>query len=165
MYVEDLVDRDRVRLRLRRLRPRRRQLRRDRLHRLDLVHGPARDCQHHDESDLALRARHLQVKSLLLVAQYLYVAALQAAAADGTVVKASPIADELDDAHRPPILRCTTRPHRRPSMHVQPASPTTAECTVPARKTMRSPAFRRSSLPSRSSTNLIEPSTQYSTFS
>ena len=45
-------------------------------------------------------------------------------------------------------------------MHVQPSLPTTAECTVPAGKTMRSPAFSSSLLPSLSSMNVIDPSTQ-----
>src|SRR5260221_10955351 len=94
--VEDLVDRDRL----------------GRDHRLrlgngllDLLDRAARDRQHDDERHLALRARHLQVESLLFVAEDLDVAAFEAASADRAVVEAGSVADELDDAHRWPILR------------------------------------------------------------
>ena len=94
--VEDLVDCDRLggndRLR-----------RGNRL--LDLLDGAARDRQHDDEGHLALGARDLQVESLLFVAEDLDVAAFEAASADRAVVEAGSVADELDDAHRWPILR------------------------------------------------------------
>src|SRR6202521_1860877 len=94
--VEDLVDRDRLgghdRLRLG-----------NRL--LDLLDGAPRDRQHDDERHLALRARDLQVESLLFVAEDLDVAAFEATSADRAVVEAGSVADELDDAHRGPILR------------------------------------------------------------
>src|SRR5438270_1411503 len=166
MHVQDLVHRDRVGLPhggARRARRTRRLGRR--VDRLDLVDGSSRDRQDDDERHLALGARDLKVKALVLVAEDLDVAALQAAPADRAVVEASPVADELDDAHRRPILRRKARHHRRPSMHVHPSGPTTAECTVPAARTMRSPALKSSSLPSLSSTNVIDPSTQYRTFS
>ena len=67
---------------------------------LDLFHRPAGDGEHDDERDLALRAGDLEVETLFLVAEHLDVAAFQAAPAHRTVVEASPIADELDDAHR-----------------------------------------------------------------
>src|SRR5712692_11934197 len=164
MHVQDLVHRYRVGLADRGLTARRSRLGRG-LDRLHLVHRPARDRQHDDERHLALGARDLQVKALVLVAEDLDVAAFKAAAADRAVVEASPVADELDDAHRRPILRREALGHLCPSMHLQPCGPTTAECTVPAGSTIRSPAFKSSSLPSSSSTNVMDPSTQYSTFS
>src|SRR6266571_6224544 len=84
--VEDLVDADGLRGR-HRLRGRfgRRVL--------DSFHRPARDREHDDESHLALSARDLEAKTLLLMAEYLHVAALQAAPADRAVVKPRPIAD------------------------------------------------------------------------
>src|SRR2546421_1479476 len=91
--VEDLVDADGLRGRHRLLGRFGRRI-------FDFLHRAARDCEHDDESHLALRTRHLEAKTLVLVAQYLDVAALQAAPADRAVVKARPIADELDDAHR-----------------------------------------------------------------
>src|SRR3979411_2935943 len=98
MEVEDLVDGDRLcgedRLRL---------LLRNRL--LDLFYCATRDGEHDDEGHLALRARDLKVEALLLVAENLDIAALEAASADRTVVKTGSVADELDDAHRRPILR------------------------------------------------------------
>src|SRR5437667_1792159 len=91
--VEDLVDADGLRGRHRLLGRFGRRI-------FDFLHRAARDCEHDDESHLALRTRHLEAKTLVLVAQYLDVAALQAAPADRAVVKARPIADELDYAHR-----------------------------------------------------------------
>src|SRR5947207_573043 len=91
--VDDLVDADRLGHGHRFL---------DALNRgvLDLFHRASRDRKHDDEGDLALRARHLEVKPLVLMAEYLHVAALQAASADRAVVKPGAVADELDDAHR-----------------------------------------------------------------
>ena len=40
------------------------------------------------------------MKALLLMAEDLHIAALQAASADRAVVEPSPVTDELDDAHR-----------------------------------------------------------------
>src|SRR5438552_12761050 len=91
--VEDLVDADGLRGRHRLLGRFGRRI-------FDFLHRAARDCEHDDESHLALCTRHLEAKTLVLVAQYLDVAALQAAPADRAVVKARPIADELDYAHR-----------------------------------------------------------------
>src|SRR5258708_3736715 len=96
----------------------------------DLLDCATRDRQHDDEGHLALRARDLKVKPLLFVAEDLDVAAFEAASADRAVVEAGSVADELDDAHREPILRRAnwyTRPSRLPSTHVQPAAPTTAD--------------------------------------
>src|SRR5258708_2373791 len=90
--VEDLVDRDRLGLRHRLLDELRRAKR--------LLHRAAGDREHDDERHLALRACDLEMKSLVLVAEDLDVAALQAALADRTVVEAGPVANELDDAHR-----------------------------------------------------------------
>src|SRR5919109_2768714 len=95
VQVEDLVDADRLRFHDRGFG--RSVLMR---HRLDLVHRAARDREHDDERHLALRARDLQMESLILVAENLDVAAFQAAPADRTVVIAGSVADELDDAHR-----------------------------------------------------------------
>jgi uncharacterized protein len=67
---------------------------------LNLFDGAARDSKHDDERHLALRASDLKMKALLLVTEDLYIAALEAAPANRTVVKPSPVADELDDAHR-----------------------------------------------------------------
>src|SRR5258708_578943 len=71
----------------------------------DLLDCATRDRQHDDEGHLALRARDLKVKPLLFVAEDLDVAAFEAASADRAVVEAGSVADELDDAHREPILR------------------------------------------------------------
>src|SRR5580704_9499234 len=101
--VEDLVDRDRLRGH-HRLRFRNR--------RLDLFDCGPRDRQHDDERHLTLRARDLQVEPLLFVAEDLYVAAFEAASADRAVVEAGSVADELDDAHREPILRPANSPTR-----------------------------------------------------
>ena len=158
VHVEDLIHADRLGLRLDRTRP-------HGSHRFDLLDRAACDREHDDERHLALGAGDLKVEPFILMTEDLDVAALQAAPADRAVVEASPVADELDDAHRRPILRRKTRHHRCPSMHVHPSGPTTAECTVPAARTMRSPAFKSSSFPSLSSTNVIDPSTQYRTFS
>src|SRR5438445_35110 len=93
VQVEDLVDADRL--------TRRRRLHRvGRLDGLDLFDSAARDREHDNEGHLALRARDLELETLLLMAENLDVTALEAAPANGTVVKTSPIADELDDAHR-----------------------------------------------------------------
>src|ERR1700688_3240250 len=85
--IEDLVDRDRLRghhrLRLG-----------NRL--LDLFDCAARDRQHDDERHLALRARDLQVKPLLFVAEDLDVAAFEAASADRAGVKAGSVADRSE---------------------------------------------------------------------
>src|SRR5438093_11609665 len=91
--VDDLVDADRLRHGHRFL---------DGLNRgvLDLFHGASRNGEHDDEGDLALRARHLEVKPLVLMAEDLHVPALQAAPTDRPVVKPGAVADELDDAHR-----------------------------------------------------------------
>src|SRR5207245_9193582 len=100
--VDDLVDADRLRHGHRFL---------DGLNRgvLDLFHGASRNGEHDDEGDLALRARHLEVKPLVLMAEDLHVAALQAASTDRAVVKPGAVADELDDArrrrHRTPRIR------------------------------------------------------------
>src|SRR5262245_41356587 len=96
VQVEDLVDADRLG---------RGDRLRDGFDALDLLHCGARDRQHHDEGDLALRTRDLEVEALVLVAQDLNVAAFEAASADRAVVKAGAVADELDDAHDWPILR------------------------------------------------------------
>src|SRR4029077_18492737 len=98
VQVDDLVDADRLRRRdalAHRLR--------DRV--LDFLHRAPRDREHDDERHLALRARDLQVETLVLMAENVNVAALQAAPAYRAVVEPSPVADELDDAHRDPILR------------------------------------------------------------
>src|SRR5204862_2693078 len=79
---------------------------------LDLFHGASRNGEHDDEGDLALRARHLEVKPLVLMAEDLHVAALQAAPTDRAVVKPRAVADELDDAHR--------RRHITPRIREQP---------------------------------------------
>src|ERR1700682_4710233 len=76
---------------------------RDRL--LDLLDRPAGDREHDDEGHLALRARDLEVEALLFVAEDLDVATFEAASADRAVVEPRAVADELDDAHRDPILR------------------------------------------------------------
>jgi|SRR5450631_1903600 len=116
--VDDLVDGDRLR-------------RHDRLQLrlgngfVDFVDCATRDGQYDDERDLALRARDLQVETLLFVAEDLDVAAFEAASADRAVVKPGSVADELDDAHRVDILRRENQ--RLPSMHAQPSGPTTAE--------------------------------------
>src|SRR5258708_36534292 len=101
--VEDLVDGDRLggdhRLRFG-----------NRL--FDPFDRATRDPQHDDEGHLALPARDLQVKPLLFVAEDLDVAPFEAASTYRAVVEAGPVADELDDAHREPILRranCQTR--------------------------------------------------------
>src|SRR5207253_9007994 len=136
MKVEDLVDRDRLRLHHYRLL--------DELSRTNrLLHRAARDSEHDDKRHLALRARHLEVKSLLLVAEDLDITALDAAPADRAVVEPRPIANELDDAHRSdpyyaprlgPEVAEVFRPslHRRPSMHVPPHGPPLAAAPVPA---------------------------------
>ena len=67
---------------------------------LDLLDTTARDREHDDERHLALRASDLEVKALLLMTEDLHIAALEAAPAHRAVVKAGPVADELDDAHR-----------------------------------------------------------------
>src|ERR1700674_265350 len=72
---------------------------------LDFLNRPARDREHDDEGHLALRARDLEVETLLFVAEDLDIAAFEAAAADRAVVEPRTVADELDDAHRRPILR------------------------------------------------------------
>src|SRR5580765_4897139 len=68
---------------------------------LDFLNGPARDREHHDESDLALGAGHLEVETLFLVTQDLDVTTLQAASAHRPVVEPRAVADEVDDAHAP----------------------------------------------------------------
>src|SRR2546428_13467126 len=95
MKVEDLVDADGSHLQHRRAR---------RLWRgvFDLLHRAAGDREHDDERHLALSARDLEPKTLLLGAEDLHVAALQAAPADGAVVKPRAVANELADAHRGP---------------------------------------------------------------
>src|SRR5712691_3928438 len=92
MQVEDLVHADR-------LRGRDGLLDRPRDRALDLVDRAAGDREHDDEGDLALSARHLEVKALVLMAQDLDVAPFQAASADGAVVKPRAVANEIDDAH------------------------------------------------------------------
>src|SRR5438105_14811796 len=67
---------------------------------LDLFDRPSSDRQHDDEGDLALGARHLEVKPFVLMAEDLHIAALQTASADRAVVKPGTVADELADAHR-----------------------------------------------------------------
>src|SRR6266550_60362 len=91
--VDDLVDADRLRHGHRLLHGLNRGV-------LDLFHRAARDRKHDDEGDLALRARYLEVKPLVLMAEDLHVAALEAASADRAVVEPGAVADELDDAHR-----------------------------------------------------------------
>src|SRR5712692_10396376 len=91
VQVADLVDADRLR---------RRDGLADRLRCrvLDLLHRAPSDREDHDESHLALRARDLQVKALVLMAENVHIAALQAAPANRAVVEPGPVADELDDA-------------------------------------------------------------------
>src|SRR6266567_8144876 len=73
---------------------------------LDILHRATLDREHDHERHLALRASHLEVKSLVLVAEDLHLAALQAAPADRAVVEPCAVANEVDDAHRSrPILR------------------------------------------------------------
>src|SRR6266851_2008396 len=93
MQIEDLVHADRLACR-------RQFFFGQCLDSLDLFHGAACDCNHNNESHLALCARDLDVEALLLVTEDLDVTAFQAASAHGTVVEAGPVADELDDAHR-----------------------------------------------------------------
>src|SRR4029077_19989811 len=77
------------------------RLRRDpRLDALDLVGGAPGNREDDDESHLALGTRDLEVEAFLLMTEDLDVAALEAAPAHRAVVEASPVADELDDAHR-----------------------------------------------------------------
>src|SRR5262249_39185202 len=122
--VQDLVHADRFRLR-------------HRFYRLgfalDLIDGRPCNRKHDDERHLALRARDLKVEALLLVAENLDVAALQAATTHRAVVKASPVANELDDAHAPgahitpasdgPRCTCTLSARRPPSAPYRPAAP------------------------------------------
>src|SRR5438128_1155419 len=91
--VEDLIDADRCDLQLRRARRLRRRV-------LDFLHRPACNREHNDEGHLALRARDLQPKTLILMAEDLHLAAFQAASTYRAVVKPGAVADELDDAHR-----------------------------------------------------------------
>jgi uncharacterized protein len=97
MKVDDLVDADRL-ASLHRLR---------RAVRLDAVDIDCAACyrEHHDEGHLALCACDLKVEPLLLVAEDLDTATLEAAPAHRAVVEPRTVADELDDAHRKPILR------------------------------------------------------------
>src|SRR5712691_12112253 len=87
MQVEDLVDADR-------LRGRHGLLGRRLDHALDLVDRAAGDREHDDEGDLALSARHLKVKALVLMAQDLDVAPFQATSAVVAVVKRRAVANE-----------------------------------------------------------------------
>src|ERR1700674_5527083 len=128
--------------------------------RLDFLNGSPGDSEHDDECHLALRARDLKVEALLLVAQDLHIAAFETASADRAVVEPRSVADELDDAHRRPILRRVNSGYLLPSMHVHPAGPTAAEWTVPAGSTILSPDFSSIVRPSPSSANVIDPSTQ-----
>src|SRR6266699_310083 len=102
MHVQDLVHRYRVGLYS--LGARRRRLGR-RLDRLDLVNSATGNREHNDERHLALGACDLEIEALVLMAENLDVAAFKAAPAHRAVVEPSPVADELDDAHRGPILR------------------------------------------------------------
>src|SRR5438309_11820524 len=124
MHVEDLIHADRLGLRLDRTRP-------HGSHRLDLLDRAACDREHDDERHLALGAGDLKVEPFILMTEDLDVAALEAASAHRAVVEPSPVADELDDAHRAANITPRGKPpnadQRCPSMHVQPLGPTTAE--------------------------------------
>src|SRR5438445_12060825 len=85
--VDDLVDADRLRYGHRFL---------DGLNRgvLDLFLGASRNGEYYDEGDLALRARHLEVKPLVFIADDLHDAALQAESTDRALVHTGYVADE-----------------------------------------------------------------------
>src|SRR2546430_5195900 len=103
---------------------------------LDLFHGATLDREHDDERHLALRARHLEVKSLVLVAQDLYGTALQAAPADRAVVEPRAVANEVDDAHR-------SRPILRPEPQTRASSDgPRCTCTLPVRRWPNAPSWR-----------------------
>src|SRR5579859_6156172 len=81
---------------------------------LDLLDRAAGDGEHDDECHLALRACDLEVKALFGVAEDLHIAALEVAPAHRAVVEPSPVADELDDAHR--VAHITPHPQVKGSL-------------------------------------------------
>src|SRR5207249_7529509 len=113
--------------------------------------------QDHDELDVARCAGDLDREAVLYVAQQPHVTVVQVPSADGAVVVAGAVPDEVEKPHREAILP------PRPSMQVHPLGPTTAPCTVPAGSTIRSPDPSGISRSCR--VNVIDPATQYRTLS